>query len=101
VKSLLRVLSCVRPYRLRAVTTLLCGMATTALELVPPWLIKIVIDDVIQARRLALLPWVILGLVVAYGLKNVFASLRIRFNNTLDQRVVHDMRDQVIADLQG
>lgn len=75
-------------------------MATTALELVPPWVIKIVIDDVIQARRLALLPWVILGLVVAYGLKNVFASLRIRFNNTLEQRVVHDLRDQVFAALQ-
>jgi ABC-type multidrug transport system fused ATPase/permease subunit len=100
VKSLLRVLNYLRPYRLLAVTTLLCAMATTALELVPPWLIKIVIDDVIQARRLALLPWVILGLVGAYGLKNVFASLRIRFNNTLEQRVVHDLRDQVFAALQ-
>ncbi|MBI4402186.1 MAG: ABC transporter ATP-binding protein [Nitrospirae bacterium] len=100
MKPLLRVLRYLRPYRLLALTTLGCAGLTTALELVPPWLIKIIIDDVIQARRAGLLPWVIVGLLVAYGLKNLFASLRIRFNNTLEQRVVHDLRDQVFAALQ-
>lgn len=80
--------------------TLVCAALNTALELAPPWLIKIVIDDVIQARRAALLPWVIAGLLAAYGLKNLFASLRIRFNNTLEQRVVHNLREQVFAALQ-
>lgn len=80
--------------------TLVCAWLTTAIELVPPWLIKVVIDDVIQASRPALLPWVIAGLLSAYGLRNLFASLRIRFNNTLEQRVVHDLRDQVFAALQ-
>ena len=90
MKSLLRVLTYLRPYRLLACMTLACAGLTTALELVPPWLVKVAIDDVIQARRPELLPWVIVGLVFAYGLKNFFASLRIRFNNTLEQRVVHD-----------
>jgi len=100
VKTLFRVLKYLRPYRLLAITTLLCAGVTTALELVPPWLVKIVIDDVIQARRPGLLSWVIVGFLLAYGLKNVFASLRIRFNNTLEQRVVHDLRAQVFAALQ-
>lgn len=80
--------------------TLLCACLVTVLELVPPWLIKVVIDDVIQARRQDLLPWVMAGLLAAYALKNVFASLRIRFNNTLEQRVVHELREQVFAALQ-
>jgi ATP-binding cassette, subfamily B, bacterial len=100
VKTLFRILKYLRPYRLIAITTLLCAGVTTALELVPPWLVKIVIDDVIQARRPGLLSWVIVGFLLAYGLKNVFASLRIRFNNTLEQRVVHDLRAQVFASLQ-
>jgi ATP-binding cassette subfamily B protein/subfamily B ATP-binding cassette protein MsbA len=100
VKSLLRVLRYLRPYRGLAVVTLLCAGLVTALELVPPWLIKIVIDDVIQARRPDLLPWVIAGLLAAYALKNLFASLRIRLNNTLEQRVVHELREQVFAALQ-
>lgn len=100
MKSLLRVLRYLRPYRLLALTTLACAGFTTALELVPPWLVKVVIDDVIQARQPGLLPWVIAGLLAAYGLRNLFGSLRIRFNNTLEQRVVYDIRDQVFSALQ-
>jgi ATP-binding cassette, subfamily B, bacterial len=70
------------------------------MDLVPPWLIKIVIDDVIQAHRPELLGWAVAGLVGAYALKNGFASLRIRLNNTLEQRVVCDLRNQVFAALQ-
>lgn len=71
------------------------------MELLPPWAIKIVIDDVIQAKQPALLPRALGLLVGAYLLKNVFASLRIRFNNQLEQIVVHDLRRHVFAALQG
>ena len=74
--------------------------AATAMDLVPPWLIKIVIDDVIQGHRPELLGWAAAALVVAYVCKNVFASLRIRLNNLLEQRVVCDLREQVFAALQ-
>lgn len=100
VKSLLRVLQYLRPYRLLACTTLSSAIAATVMDLVPPWLIKIVIDDVIQAHRPELLGWVVAGLIGAYALKNSFASLRIRLNNTLEQRVVCDLRNQVFAALQ-
>lgn len=70
------------------------------MELVPPWVIKIIIDDVIQAKQVALLPWTMGLLVGAYLLKNVFASLRIRLNNQLEQTVVHDLRRQIFAALQ-
>lgn len=100
VKSLLRVLRYLRPYKLLSLATLACAGLTAALDLVPPWLIKVIIDDVIQAQHLGLLPWAIGGLVLAYGLRNGFASLRIRFNNTLEQQVIVDLRDQVFAALQ-
>lgn len=100
VKSLLRVLQYLRPYRFLACATLSSAIAATVLDLVPPWLIKIVIDDVIQAHRPELLGWAVAGLIGAYALKNVFISLRIRLNNTLEQRVVCDLRNQVFAALQ-
>ena len=71
------------------------------MELVPPWVIKIIIDDVIQAKQASLLPGVIGLLVGAYVLKNLFASLRIRLNNQLEQTVVHDLRRHIFAALQG
>ena len=100
MKSLFRILTYIRPYRLLALASLGCAALTTLIELAPPWLIKIVIDDVIQAGRRDWLPWVIGGLVAAYGLRNLSASLRIRLNNTLEQKVMYDLRDQVYSALQ-
>lgn len=100
MKSLLRVLHYLRPYRRLALLTLLAAACATALELLPPWLIKVVIDDVIQGHQMALLPWVLGGLVTSYGLKSTFGSLRIRLNNRLEQTVVHDLRSHIFRALQ-
>ncbi len=100
VKTLLRILCYLRPHRRLALATLGFAALTTCLELAPPWLVKVTIDDVIPGRRPDLLGWVIGGLVAAYGLKNLCASIRIRLNNTLEQRVIHDLREQVFAAIQ-
>ena len=100
MKSLLRVLRYLRPHRGLAGATLLCAACATAVELVPPWAIKIVIDDVIQAKHMALLPWALGLLTGAYVVKNLFASFRIRLNNQLEQTVVHDLRRHIFAALQ-
>src|SRR5512145_1109254 len=73
---------------------------TTAFELVPPWLIKVLIDDVIQAGKTHLLTVVFLGLCAAYVLRNVCASTRIKLNNSLEQQIVHDLHVQVFGALQ-
>jgi ATP-binding cassette subfamily B protein/subfamily B ATP-binding cassette protein MsbA len=83
-----------------ALLTLLAAACATAMELLPPWLIKVVIDEVIQGKQMALLPWVLGGLVASYGLKSTFASLRIRLNNRLEQTVVHDLRSHIFRALQ-
>ncbi|TKB64088.1 MAG: ABC transporter ATP-binding protein [Nitrospira sp.] len=100
MKSLFRVLQYLRPHQALAITTLICAACATAMELVPPWVIKIIIDDVIQAKQTSLLPWVIGLLVGAHVLKNVFASFRIRLNNQLEQTVVHDLRRHIFSALQ-
>jgi len=73
---------------------------TTAFELVPPWLIKILIDDVIQAGRTQLLSVVFCGLAGAYVLRNICGSIRIKLNNSLEQQIVHDLHVQVFRTLQ-
>jgi len=100
VNSLFRILGYLRPHRRLVLTTLSFATLTTIFDLLPPWLIKIIIDDVIQAERTDLLPWVLGGLVGAYGFKNILNSFRIRFNNILEQRVIFDLRQQVFRALQ-
>jgi len=100
LKSLLRVLTYIRPYRGLAAFTFTAAATTAAIELLPPWLVKIIIDDVIGGNRPGLLPWIIGGLLLAHVGKNAASSLRIRFNNTLEQRVIYDLRDEVFTALQ-
>lgn len=80
--------------------TFVFASLTTAFELVPPWLIKVLIDDVIQAGKTHLLSLVFIGLSAAYMLRNVCASTRIKLNNSLEQQIVHDLHVQVFAALQ-
>ncbi len=100
MKSLFRFITYLRPYRALVGLTFFFAALTTALELLPPWLVKIVIDDVLPTENTNLLFWVLIGLVLAYGLKNLCNSLRIRFNNMLEQRVVHRLRQEVFEALQ-
>jgi ABC-type multidrug transport system fused ATPase/permease subunit len=100
MKVLLRVLRYLKPYRRMALATFVCAGLTTAFELAPPWLIKVTIDDVIGAGRAGLMPWVIGGLLLAYFARNTASALRIRLNNTLEQQVVYDLRDEVFSALQ-
>lgn len=101
MKSLLRVIRYIHPYQNLAYATLLAAMLTTLMDLVPPWLIKVVIDDVIKAGHLSLLNWVIGALIGVYLFKNLLNMARIRFNNTLEQKVIYQMRDEVYRALQN
>ncbi len=83
-----------------AVVTFVCAGLATALELVPPYLVKIVIDDVIQAKRPEMLIWVLSALLGSYVLRNLMSSMRVRFNNLLEQKAVHTLRMQVFGALQ-
>ncbi len=97
---LIRIFGYLRPHRPLVLTTLSFAALATIFDLLPPWLVKVLIDDVIQENQFSLLPWVLGGLVLAYGFKNVANSLRIRFNNILEQRVVFQLRQQVFHALQ-
>ena len=100
MKTLLRVLHYLSPHRSLVVGTFLFAGLATAFELIPPWLIKVIIDDVIQAGQTQLLVWVFLGLCAAYVLRSLCGSMRIRLNNGLEQQVVHDLHIQVFSALQ-
>lgn len=83
-----------------ALGTMLCAVLSTACGFAFPRLTQYVIDDVIGARRLDLMAPVMLALLGAFLLRDLFNSLRIRINNTFEQNVIFDMRREVFARLQ-
>ncbi|HXC61753.1 MAG TPA: ABC transporter transmembrane domain-containing protein, partial [Nitrospiria bacterium] len=100
MKSLLRVVRYIKPHWPLALMTFGAAVLVTLIELLPPWLVKLIIDDVIKGGRISWLPWLILGLLSAYFFKNLLAVGRIWSNNFLEQNVIYDLRDQVYRALQ-
>lgn len=89
-----------RPYRGLAFATMFCAILSQAASMVFPWLTGYAIDDVIQAGRADLLTPVMLGLIGAFFLRDLFNSVRIMVNNHFEQNVIFDMRRDVYARLQ-
>src|SRR5438093_7059324 len=95
-----RVSRYLRPYKWMAAGTIGCALLSLAFSLAYPKLTQFVIDDVIGRRRIELLTPIMIGLLGAFLLRDLFNSLRIRINNTFEQNVIYDMRRQVYARLQ-
>ena len=95
-----RVAVYLRPYKLMAAGTMACAVLSLAFSLAYPKLTQFVVDEVIGNRRVDLLTPIVLALLGAFLLRDLFNSLRIRINNTFEQNVIYDMRRDVYARLQ-
>lgn len=95
-----RVSVYLRPYRWMVLGTIGFAVLSLAAGFLYPKLTRVIIDDVITKGRRELLTPVALGLLGAFLLRELFNSIRIRINNTLEQNVIFDMRREVYARLQ-
>ena len=101
MKSLARVLSYLKPYRKGVATTLFLAIATTLLDLVPPWLIKLIIDGLVESKESLWIYGPIAGLACIYLTRNFTNHRRIMINNKVEQNVVFDLRSDVYRALQN
>ncbi len=78
----------------------MCALGSLAASFCYPPLTKMIIDDVIGARRPERLGWATLGLLLAFLARDGLNSLRIRLNNVFEQNVIFDLRREVFRRLQ-
>jgi ATP-binding cassette subfamily B protein len=95
-----RVSVYLRPYKLLAFTTVFCAVLSLVSSFAFPGLTAFAIDDVIRPGKADLLMPVMLGLIGAFFLRDLFNSFRILVNNHFEQNVIFDMRREVYARLQ-
>jgi len=95
-----RVAVYLRPYRLLATTTILCAVLSLLASFAFPKLTAYAIDEVIGKGRMESLTPVMLGLIGAFLLRDLFNAIRILVNNHFEQNVIFDMRRDVYARLQ-
>jgi ABC-type multidrug transport system fused ATPase/permease subunit len=89
-----------RPYPWLAVGTIGCAVFSLLASFAFPKLGQFAIDVVINGQRADLLAPVMLALIGALLLRDLFNSLRIFISNHLEQHVIFDLRRDVYARLQ-
>jgi ABC-type multidrug transport system fused ATPase/permease subunit len=100
LEVLRRVAVYLRPYKGRVAATVGCAILSLLASLVFPKLTQFALDEIVAKRRADLLPPVMLGLIGAFLLRDLFNALRILINNRLEQAVIYDLRRAVYARLQ-
>ncbi|MEU6881049.1 ABC transporter ATP-binding protein [Streptomyces sp. NPDC046712] len=95
-----RILRLFRPYRGRlAVVGVLVG-ASSLVSVASPFLLKEILDTAIPQGRTGLLSLLALGMIVTAVMTSVFGVLQTLISTTVGQRVMHDLRTAVYAQLQ-
>jgi len=81
-------------FRYKSLFWLTIGLAAgmTLMEIAVPYTIKVILDDIKTTGAFDSLIWGVGLIAVLYIASEVFNSLRIRLNNTLEQQVLLEMR---------
>lgn len=90
-----RISSYLFRYKLLFAVTLGLAVGTTIFGVLAPKVIGIVIDSVLENRQMDLLAWGILLLLLMFLGRESLNSLRIRANNTLEQKVLINLRTEL------
>ncbi|MGW0469141.1 ABC transporter ATP-binding protein [Streptomyces sp. NPDC003027] len=98
--QLRRILRLFRPYRARlGLVGVLVG-ASSLVSVASPFLLKEILDTAIPQGRTGLLTLLALGMIATAVITSVFGVLQTLISTTVGQRVMHDLRTAVYAQLQ-
>ncbi|GAA1500847.1 ABC transporter ATP-binding protein [Streptomyces synnematoformans] len=95
-----RILALFRPYRGRLAVVGLLVAASSLVSVASPFLLREVVDTALPQGRTGLLSLLALGMVAVAVLGGVFGVLQTLISTTVGQRVMHDLRTGVYAQLQ-
>ncbi|MEG1641794.1 MAG: ABC transporter ATP-binding protein [Synergistaceae bacterium] len=90
--SYIRLLKYCKPYKKRLLIALICMVLSALFGILPPWLIKNVVDDVLIAKKTNMLNLLAIAIIVMYVFKAVFAYGHMYLMTWVGQKVVIDVR---------
>lgn len=90
--SYIRLLSYCKPYKIRLVAALACMILSSVFGIIPPWLIKNIVDDVLINKEASTLNLLAIGIITLYILKALFGYGHMYLMTWVGQKVVIDIR---------
>lgn len=95
-----RVFAYLKRYPWLATSMMLCALLGTALILVPPLMVRRLVDVVVKQHHPEQLWWLASLAALAFVVQQVLNSLRILINNTFEQKVIFDLRSDLYSHIQ-
>ncbi|MCB5168413.1 ABC transporter ATP-binding protein/permease [Streptomyces bambusae] len=99
-RELRRIVRLFRPYRGRLALVGLLVAASSLVGVASPFLLKEILDTAIPQGRTGLLSLLAFGMILTAVVTSVFGVLQTLISTTVGQRVMHDLRTSVYAQLQ-
>ncbi|MEU5807759.1 ABC transporter ATP-binding protein [Streptomyces sp. NPDC047718] len=99
-RELRRIVGLFRPYRGRLAVVGLLVCASSLVGVASPFLLREILDVAIPEGRTGLLSLLALGMILTAVVTSVFGVLQTLISTTVGQRVMHDLRTAVYAQLQ-
>ena len=95
-----RLLVFVKPYSWRMAFGLICMIVAAAAYLVVPWLIKNVVDEVLQAKDMMMLNLVVAAILLVFLIRGFATYGQTYTMSYIGQRVIIDIREALFKHLQ-
>jgi ATP-binding cassette subfamily B protein len=98
-----RLLAYLQPYRTQVIIGLLAGALLAIASIIPPWLARHIIDDVVNQaspadERTWQIAWTLVAAITAaYLLRLLFLWIRLHVMSIMGEYVAHDLRNDVYA----
>lgn len=96
----MRLVRYLRPYLGRLFAAIACMALSSIMAVLPPWLLKNIVDDVLIRKDLFMLNFLALGIVLIYLCKAVFSYGQTYLMNWVGQKVIMDIRVQLYDHMQ-
>ena len=92
MKTIWRVSGFLFKYKWLFWLTIGLAIGSTLFAMSVPLVIRHIFDEIVKPKKLDLLPWAVVALASCYLFGEMLNSLRIRVNNTVEQKVLIDLR---------
>jgi subfamily B ATP-binding cassette protein MsbA len=89
-----------KPYKKKTIIAFIAILIVNILGLAFPWVVKIVIDEVLIKKNVSLLNLLVIGLILIFIMKFYFGYLREYSVSFIGENVVRDLREKIYWHLQ-
>ncbi|WP_276892112.1 ABC transporter transmembrane domain-containing protein, partial [Dialister micraerophilus] len=100
INSYKRLLTYLYPYKSKLLLSILCMLVVASSNLVVPWIIKDVIDKVLEKRDVYMLSLVIIGVLVVFLFRGITTFGHRYLMGFIGQSVIMDLRNVLYKHLQ-